>query len=161
MSFHLVQRLEAAPDGQPQNVFGSDIGVSKVLLDAGAGVDLACMGSSEFEMGAVAESGNRIASVANRLKIVTQQLVRPSYTEDVHFVVTDEQVEDTLPEWHTWAEGNPRSLDPTGYFREFADFDVYSEDTIAWWALRENLIWSREEKTAENIRVAFVNLTSK
>lgn len=160
MSFRFVQRLNAAPDGRMVNVFGSDPRVAKVLLDAGAKVDLDYMGSSEFESGIAIESGNRIATAAKKLKIVTQTLVRPSYSENVHFVCTDEQVEDVLPEWHEWSKA-PQSMEPTGYFRDDSSDSMGGDDIVGWWAMDEDLIWTRQIDVAENILGAFVTLASK
>lgn len=162
MNFYLVQRLEASPEGRVMNAFGSDVGVSKVLLDAGAMFDLADMGSSEFEYGAAAKSGNKIAAVASKLKIVSQQLIRPTYTEEVHFVCTPEQEEDLLPEWHEWTK-NPSAIEPMAYFKD-SDRDNIVIDpgrVVGWWALNEDLIWTREAEVAENIKSAFVSLTSQ
>lgn len=162
MSFRFVQRLNAAPDGRAVNVFGSDPRVAKVLLDAGAKVDLDYMGSSEFENGIAIKSGNRIATAAKGLKIVTQKLVRPTYSEDVHFVCTDEQVEGVLPEWHEWAK-SPRSIEPTAYFKDDSRDSMGTADdsVVGWWAMDEDLIWTRQTEVAENILGAFVTLASQ
>lgn len=160
MSFRFVQRLNAAPDGRAVNAFGSDPRVAKVLLDAGAKVDLDYMGSSEFESGIAIKSGNRLATVAKDLKIVTQTLVRPTYSEDVHFVCTDEQVEGTLPEWHEWSKA-PRSIEPTGYFKDDSRDSMGGDNIVGWWAMDEDLIWTRQTDVAENILGAFVTLASK
>ncbi len=119
------------------------------------------MANHEFGVDADARSANRIANAASRLKIVTQTLARPTYIEDVHFVCTDEQEEQTLPEWHKWAKHPESSIEPTGYIRDAA-IDSLGRDgdnVVGWWALNEDLIWTREEVVAENIIEAFVNLT--
>jgi hypothetical protein len=162
MSFNLVQRLESAPDGQSQNYhFGADTKVSDVLLGADAQVELAKMGRIEFGFSIPADSGNRIVRAASDLKIVTQTLVRPTYQEDVHFVCTDEQAEETVPEWHAWTE-EPIALEPTFYFRDNRDESPakYGKKVVGWWALKEDLIWTREESVASNILKAFQKLGS-
>ncbi|HVA10828.1 MAG TPA: hypothetical protein VNG32_01520 [Candidatus Dormibacteraeota bacterium] len=116
----------------------------------------------EFGVGADARSGNRILRAANRLKIVTQTLARPTYIEDVHFVCTDEQEEDILPEWHKWAKYHPESsVEPTGYLRDdrIDSLGSYADNPVGWWALNEDIIWTRKEEVAENIMSAFVNLS--
>ncbi|PIZ62972.1 hypothetical protein COY17_01500 [Candidatus Saccharibacteria bacterium CG_4_10_14_0_2_um_filter_52_9] len=125
MSFYTVQRLEAMPGVIPINAFGGDTRVSGMLLQAGAGVQLEYMGSSNFEFDEPLKAANRVARVAHDLKVVTQTLVRPGYSEDVHFVCTEEQAETTVSGWHDW------------------------------WAFGEDLIWTRKQEAAENIRSAF------
>jgi hypothetical protein len=79
-------------------------------------------------------------------------LVIPGHTEDVSFVCTDEQAEALLPGWDEWTK-NPRTKEPSGYP---SDEHGFYTDTVGWWALGEDLIWARQEETAENIRSAFV-----
>jgi hypothetical protein len=120
------------------------------------------MFNPEFGVGADARSGNRILRAANRLKIVTQTLARPTYIEDVHFVCTDQQEEETLPEWHKWAKHPDSSIEPTGYIRDdrIDSLGSYGDNPVGWWALNEDLIWSREQEVAENILQAFVTLAA-
>jgi hypothetical protein len=160
MSFRLVQRLSASPEGRNVNPFGSNPGVSKVLLNAGAQVSLDYMGSSEFEFDTAVKSGNNIVSVAKELKIVTQTLVRPTYSEYVHFVCTDEQATGLLPEWHEWTK-DPRNIEPMGYFNDDSMDRIVGLDVVGWWAMDENLIWTRQIEVAEKILGAFVTLSSK
>ncbi|MEO6761790.1 MAG: hypothetical protein ABI220_05505 [Candidatus Saccharimonadales bacterium] len=156
MSFELVQRLTASPSGRRVNVLGSNPRVARVLLDAGAGVDLDYMGSSEFEGRVVEWSAARIASVAKKLRVVTRAFVQPDQTENIYFVCTDRQATVTLPEWSEWAN-NHYSLEPTGFFRGDATDRVLdsSAEPVAWWALTEDLIWSRKPEVADNIKSAF------
>lgn len=163
MSFRYVQRLNAAPDGRAVNAFGSDPMVSAMLLEAGAKIDLDYMGSSEFEHGMARVSGNRIANSANDLKIVTQTLVRPEYQEDVHFLCTDDQVDAILPIWHDWTQ-HPQSKEALAYFKDDKmDMNMVanSETVVGWWAMDEDLIWSREAEVAESIRSAFVVIANR
>lgn len=156
--FELVQRLTDAPDGRPRNIMGdpASIDVSRLLLDAGAGVDLDYMGSYEYAMPKILiGSANRIANVAPKLKVVTRQLVIPGHEESVSFVCTDEQ-ETLFPEWEQWAEA-PNTKEPSGY--PVDDNGLYGE-IVGWWALDEDLIWARREETAENIRNAFVTVSA-
>jgi hypothetical protein len=135
--------------------------VARVLFDAGSGVDLAYMDNREFEFDADARSANRIATAASRLKIVTQALATPNYNEDVHFVCTAEQAEQLLPEWHKWAKHPESSIEPTGYIRDNTVDSLGNggDNVVGWWALNEDLIWTRDAVVAENIMEAFVNLT--
>ena len=152
-NFELIQRLTDAPDGRPRNVMGdpATLQVSKLLLDAGAKVDLDYMGSSEYaDPPILIGSANRIANAAQRLKVVTKQVVLPAHAENVSFVCTDEQ-EELIPEWDRWAK-NPVSKEPSGYVTFGDDY----KDIVGWWALSEDLIWTRQEEVAENIRNAFV-----
>lgn len=160
MSFELVQRLTDAPDGRPRNVMGdaASLQVSKILLDAGAKVDLDYMGSYEYaDPRTLIGSANRIANAANDLKIVTRQLVIPGHAEDVRFVCTDEQEESLLPEWDEWTK-HPHTMEPSGFL---GDEDGLYSETVGWWALGEDLIWTRQEETAENIRNAFVAVATQ
>lgn len=160
MGFKLVQRLEAAPDGRPRNVFGGEasLWVSKFLLEAGAGVDLEYMGRSEFEdRPTLVGSANRIAVASRDLSVVTRTLVRPTYTEAVHFVCTNEQAEGLLRAWDGWSV-RPEPLEPTGYFRDDDSDTRAGDETVGWWALKEDLIWSRDQVIAEGIRDAFVTI---
>jgi hypothetical protein len=156
--FELVQRLTDAPDGRPRNIMGDppSIEVSKLLLDAGAGVDLGYMGSHEYAMPQILiGSANRIANASSKLKVVTRQLVLPGHEEPVSFVCTDEQ-EALFPEWDQWAK-DPHTKEPSGY--PVDDKGLYGE-IVGWWALGEDLIWARQEETAENIRNAFVQVAN-
>lgn len=131
-----------------------------LLIGAGAKIDLAYMNNREFRFDADVRSAKRIVLAANRLKVVTQTLARPTYIEDVSFVCTDEQAEGTLPQWHKWTKAPSSSIEPTGYIRDDT-VDSMGRDAgnvVAWWALNEDLIWTREEAVAENIRQAFVVL---
>jgi hypothetical protein len=158
--FELVQRLTDAPDSRPRNIFGdpASIEVSRILLNLGARIDLAYMGSYEYaDPKILLASANRIAKAAPKLKIITQQLVIPGVPdESVNFVCTEAQQESLLSEWETWVE-NPRTLEPSGYP---TDHDGVFKDTVGWWALGEDLIWTRQEEIAENIRGAFVKVSS-
>ena len=159
--FNLVQRLEATQSEVPINPLGGPacLRVSGFILNAGAKFDLAYMGGSEFEEPrTLIGAANRIASAAHRLKIVTRKITRPSYSEDVHFIATEETLADALPVWGTWAGAeNPRTREPIGYFRDLGDADAY-ESTVGWWALDEDVIWSREREIAGNIKDTFVNI---
>lgn len=158
MAFSLVQRLEAAPDGRCRNPLNDEapLWVSKFLLDAGAKVDLAYMGRIEFEeRPTLIGSANRIAVASKKLNVIKREIEVPRYTGDVHFVCTDEQAEDLLPEWETWAQA-PESIEPTGFFDD--EDSHHFEDVVGWWALNEDLIWTQDAGVAENIRGAFVTI---
>lgn len=163
--FDLVQRLEQLPS-QPENT--NQTGESSATIGASspmdrdtdpiwrAGLRYGYMGSSEFENGAIAESAHRIVSNMGRLAVVTDTLMRPTYKELVHFVCTDEQAGTILPVWHDWSQ-NPTTRERPHYFKD-ADEDivVYEYDiTVAWWALNEDLLWTRDEALAEEIAGGF------
>jgi hypothetical protein len=155
--FWLVQRLEETPQRRYDNPFGGDTNVAKTL-DAQFRLDY--MGSAEFEFGAVPQSANRIHQVANRLKVVTQNVVTPVFEEPVHFICTSEQEEETLPAWQEWVKA-PHSLEDTYYFRSRDKWPYTDQDKlnyVGWWALEEDIIWTRDAGRAEGIRQAFVNL---
>jgi hypothetical protein len=167
--FDLVQRLNQLPpprepaspiEGALMTIGANGWGsVSPMDSDldpvrrAGLGFDY--MGASEFEWGAIPDSAKRIISNVSRLAVVTNTLVRPTYEEPVHFVCTDEQAETVLPIWHEWSK-NPRSLERPNYFKD-ADYDHISKynDVVAWWALNEDIIWTREQGLAEKIKEGF------
>lgn len=154
--FELVQRLTDAPDGRPRNVMGepASMHISKLLLDAGAKVDLDYMGSYDYGNPEVLiPSANRIANAAPRLKVVTRELVLPGHEEPVSFVCTDDQ-EGLFEEWDEWAK-TPVTREPSGYP---VDESGFHGDIVGWWALEEDLIWAREAEIAENIRSAFVEI---
>jgi hypothetical protein len=156
--FELVQRLTDAPDGRPRNIMGDEasVQVSKLLLDAGAGIDLDYMGSYEYATPQILiGSANRIANAAPKLKVVTRQLVIPGHEEPVNFVCTDEQ-QALFTEWDQWVKA-PSTKEPSGY--PVDENSLYSE-TVGWWALEEDLIWTRREDVAENIRQAFVEVAA-
>jgi hypothetical protein len=120
---------------------------------AGLGFDY--MGSSEFEWGAIPESARRIVANIRRLEVVSATLVRQSYEEPVHFVCTKAQAETILPVWHEWSQ-NPRSLERPHYFRDADSDGVYESDrTVAWWALNEDLLWTRDLVLAEKLKEGF------
>lgn len=157
--FNLVQRLDTTHDGIPVNPFGSRASqhVSSFLLKAGATVDLAYMGSSEFEDPQIlVGAANRIASAAHELQIVTRVLTRPTYSEDVHFLATGEILESEIADWESWT-ASPSSLEDTGYFKDKPSRVGYA-GTVGWWALNEDLIWTRERSVAENMQAAFVTI---
>lgn len=156
MSFELVQRITDAPNGHPRNIMGaeSSIRVSQILRDAGAIVDLDYMGSYEYEdPRTLIQSANSIANAGSKLKVVTDQRRTGKLPNLVHFVCTSEQAADLIPSWHSWTL-QPRTKEPTGYFEE----EGY-ENVIGWWALNEDLIWTRESQDAIAIRDAFVALS--
>jgi len=157
--FSLVQRLAAAPDGMPKNIMGDPTSryVSRHLLSAGAQVDLEYMARDEFNDPELLVGGaNRIAAAAHRLQIVTRTLTRPGYTEPVHFICTEEQ-RVLFPKWDSWSQ-DPSTVEPTGYFR---DLGPAYDETVGWWGLEEDLIWTREEEVAETIRAAFVTILER
>jgi hypothetical protein len=158
VSFYLVQRLNNKPEGQPANPFGGNPHVTDLLRGAGAAVELDLMSKGEFDP-CVPSSGWRLMQAAKSLRIVTQQLVRPTYEEDVHFVCTPDQADTVLPDWQEWSQ-NPNSLVPTGYFKDAdSDYKVYNpERIVGWWALDEDLLWSRDPEIAETLRSALVTI---
>jgi hypothetical protein len=129
--------------------------VSKLLLDAGGGVDLDYMGSYDYsDPPTLIGSANRIANAAPRLKVVTRELVLPGHEEEaISFVCTDEQ-EGLFAAWDEWVKA-PHTKEPSGFP---ADENGFYESVVGWWALGEDLIWSRREEVAENIRTAFVEI---
>ncbi len=167
--FDLVQRLERLPPPRETTnpVMTAAISASasgmgsvsprEVRVDPirGAGLGFDYMGSSEFEMGAIPQSARRIIASAAELTVVTSTLVRPTYEEPVHFVCTYDPVETVLPNWHEWSK-DPRSRERPHYFRDSDRDNVWSKDrTAAWWALNEDLIWTRERDLAEKIKDGF------
>lgn len=158
-NFWLVQRLEEAHKGRHDNPFQDDDNVASTL---NAQFNLDYMGAAEFEYGAVPKSGNRIAKTARHLRIVTHQIVTPNFEESVHFICTSEQEEGLLPEWHEWAK-NPQTKENTFYFNSRDGWPYtgeYARNYVGWWALNEDIIWTREESRAESIRQAFVDLAA-
>lgn len=157
MSFYRIQRLSAIPNEVVYYPFGNSDGVTKPLADAGAGVRLDYMGWHQSIESTVSESGNRIAMVADELKIVTQRLVRPTYEEDAHFILTEKQADDALPEWQEWTR-SPSTAEATGYFEDMKDYKYFGRETVAWWAIQQDVIWTRQKRVAENILGALVQI---
>lgn len=170
MNFALTIAVEKVPEGgiESRLIYGHQI-ASRRLLEAGAGVVLGYTDDPEGATESMADrSIDRIASVADKLKIVTSRLIRPAYTqagytEPVHFVCTDSQAGKLLTQWEKWAESErPFTYDPTGYFRDESDFrhDAEIQASVGWWTLDKDLIWTQELTIAEDIVHAFETIGS-
>ncbi len=167
MSFAYIQRLEDA-NSTPSTPF--DDSPDRTFMEsfnaADGNTSLEYMGCAELESGIVSESGRRLVAAQrlNGLQIASQTLARPTYVEPVYFVCTTKQGEETLQHWNRWAsQPHPYTVEDINYFRDLeSTLPAWARsETIAWWDVEEDLIWTRERKVAERILGAFIALAAQ
>lgn len=175
--FYLVQRLvrKNRPQDEPSPL--APVRNNKGRFDDLFGCEY--MGSSEFEFGAVPTAFKQLQALS--LSVMPMEVTRNGVTRTVYFVAADDpSAYDSC--YYENDHGNDvdvtsfqRAIEafkqwfsqPRLHSKERTEFDTLFEDnlpeyrkefppeTVAWWSLTDNLLWSLDENIANELLRTF------
>lgn len=136
-SFWLVQRLELA---QRQDAVGLSRHFNREY-----------MGSTEFEVGKGKESLQRIR--AQEFVMLPHEISYQGLNRLVYFVGPAEGMEVRVADFQSWLSSGMRSKEWTNFGELFTGKSPFGDlshiDTIAWWSLEDDILWTLDYNTGE------------
>lgn len=145
MSFELIQRLVEAPEDYEPPKRGDTAKIADLLLNAGVCLDQTTLPGCASQ-NALYGSITRMRRDGSQLKVVKGNLILPDFEEEMHFLGA-RFLDIYLPEKALVLDEEHKKC--------IGENQNPGNTTVGWWALGEDIIWTRRQETAENIREVF------